>query len=90
MQSPARVDHRDRLNDEPQRVAWYPGSEQRLVQAKKTISGLQPLGRRLQPGPEHPADDGDSKISKTPNGKAAPPTTYWPWLLSTGLSPQQV
>lgn len=78
---------RDRLDQEQQRVAWYPGSNERMAAAKKRIPNLQELGKPAVPEPGTSTTD-----SSQPNGHADPRglSKTSPWLLSTGLTPEQV
>ena len=39
--------YRERLDREPRRVAWYPGSEKRADAFKKAVGGVEELGQEL-------------------------------------------
>ena len=41
---------RERLDREPRRVAWYPGSEKRADAFKKAVGGVEELGQVLSNG----------------------------------------
>ena len=41
---------RSRLDKEPRRVAWYPGSEKRADAFKKAVGGVEELGQELGSG----------------------------------------
>lgn len=65
---------RKRLDREPRRVAWYPGSEQRAQAFRAAMPGVEELGTVLQGG----------------SGAKAAPSAYIPWLFKAGLSPTEV
>lgn len=68
---------RERLDREPWRVAWYPGSEKRADAFKKAVGGVEELGQGLGQG----LGSGES---------ASAPSAYSPWLFKAGLSPEEV
>ena len=41
---------RGRLDKEPRRVAWYPGSEKRADAFKKAVGGVEELGQEISNG----------------------------------------
>ena len=45
--------HRRRLDAEPQRVAWYPGSKERMADAERRIPGLKGYGQAPKPSNGH-------------------------------------
>ncbi|KAK9787722.1 hypothetical protein WJX73_000861 [Symbiochloris irregularis] len=74
---------RKRLDEEPRRVSWYPGSRERLNHAKQSIPGLRELGQRAESGPQASTSSGPSQSASSGSN------VYEPWLLSTGLTPDQ-
>ena len=63
------VECRKTLDEETQRVAYYPGSEDKFQRFKKAFSGVE----------EHGSQPMQTNGFKT-----------MPWLLKTGLTPDQV